>query len=282
MTSFNIHQAITDKIIAAIEQGAGDFRMPWVQTKGVPRNATTQKTYRGVNVLSLWIAAIAGGYSTDLWATFEQWKKAGSNVRKGEKGTLIVFYKQLDLKDADDETDRKVLYARASHVFNATQVDGATITVPDAPLFETDEAIDRLVTHTGAQILHGGEQACYIPSRDEIHMPERARFVGTSTSSPRETYYSTVFHELGHWTGHESRLARSFGRWGQHDYHFEELVAELSAAFLCAETGLTNDVRPDHAQYIEGYLKLLKSSDKAIFAAAAAASKATDLIAGRG
>ena len=281
MTSFNIHQAITDKIITAIEHGAGTFRMPWVQTKGVPRNATTQKTYRGVNVLSLWIAAMAGGYGTDLWATFDQWKKAGSNVRKGEKGTLIVFYKQLDLKDEDDETDRKVLYARASHVFNADQVDGATITVPHAPLFETDEAIDRLVADTGAVIHHGGEQACYILSKDEIRMPDRARFVGTSTSSPRETFYQTLFHELGHWTGHETRLNRSFGRWGEHDYHFEELVAELTAAFLCAETGLTNDVRADHAQYIEGYLKLLKSSDKAIFAAAAAASKAADLIAGR-
>jgi antirestriction protein ArdC len=175
-----------------------------------------------------------------------------------------------------------VLYARASHVFNTDQVDGANITVPDVPLFETDEAIDRLVTDTGAEIRHSGEQACYIPSRDEIHMPDRARFVGTTSSSPRETYYSTVFHELGHWSGHESRLNRTFGRWGEHDYHFEELVAELTAAFLCAETGLTNDVRPDHAQYIEGYLKLLKSSDKAIFAAAAAASKAADLIAGRG
>lgn len=282
MTSFNIHQAITDKIIAAIEQGAGSFRMPWVQTKGTPRNATTQKTYRGINVLSLWIAAMANGYTTDLWATFEQWKKAGASVRKGEKGTLIVFYKQLDLKDEDDETERKVLYARASHVFNATQVDGANITAPDTPLFETDEAIDRLVTDTGATILHGGEQACYIPSKDEIHMPDRARFVGASTSTPREAYYSTLFHELGHHSGHESRLNRTFGRWGEHDYHFEELVAELTAAFLCAETGLTNDVRPDHAQYIAGYLKLLKSSDKAIFAAAAAASKAADLIAGRG
>lgn len=281
MTSFNIHQAVTDKIITAIEQGAGTFRMPWVQTKGVPRNATTQKTYRGVNIISLWIAAMAGGYGTDLWATFEQWKKAGANVRKGEKGTLIVFYKQLDHKNEDDETDRKVLYARASHVFNAAQVDGATITVPDAPLFETDGAIDRLVADTGAVIHHGGEQACYIPSKDEIHMPDRARFVGTTTSSPRETFYQTLFHELGHWSGHESRLNRSFGRWGEHDYHFEELVAELTAAFLCAETGLTNDVRPDHAQYIVGYLKLLKSSDKAIFAAAAAASKAADLITGR-
>jgi antirestriction protein ArdC len=281
MTSFNIHQVITDKIIAAIEQGAGSFKLPWVQTKGTPRNATTQKTYRGVNVLSLWIAAMGNGYATDLWATFEQWKKAGASVRKGEKGTLIVFYKQLDIKDEDDETDRKVLYARASHVFNATQVDGSNITVPDVPLFETDEAIDRLVTDTGAEIRHGGEQACYIPSRDEIHMPDRARFVGTSTSTSRETYYSTLFHELGHWSGHESRLNRSFGRWGQHDYHFEELVAELTAAFLCAETGLTNDVRPDHTQYIAGYLKLLKSSDKAIFAAAAAAFKAADLIAGR-
>jgi antirestriction protein ArdC len=281
MTSFNIHQAITDKIIAAIEQGAGTYRMPWVQTKGVPRNATTQKTYRGINVLSLWIAAMAGGYSTDLWASFEQWKKAGSNVRKGEKGTLIVFYKQLDLRQEDDDTDRTVLYARASHVFNASQVDGATLAVADTPLFATDETIDCLVTRTGAVIRHGGEQACYSPSRDEIHLPDRARFIGTSSSSPRETYYATLFHELGHWTGHQSRLARTFGRWGQHDYHFEELVAELTAAFLCAETGLTNDVRPDHAQYIEGYLKLLKSSDKVIFSAAAAASKAADLIAGR-
>ncbi|MGL4439011.1 MAG: ArdC family protein [Bosea sp. (in: a-proteobacteria)] len=281
MTSFNIHQTITDKIIAAIEQGAGTFRMPWVQTKGTPRNATTQKTYRGVNVLSLWIAGMAGSYTTDLWATFEQWKKACASVRNGEKGTLIVFYKQLDLKDDDDDTDRKVLYARASHVFNADQVDGAKITIPEAPLFDTDEAIDKLVADTGAAVHHGGERACYIPSKDEIHLPERARFVGTATSTPRETYYSTLFHELGHWTGHESRLNRTFGRWGEHDYHFEELVAELTAAFLCAETGLTNDVRADHAQYIQGYVKLLKSSDKAIFAAAAAASKAADLIAGR-
>lgn len=288
-SSFDLHADITTRIVDAIEAGAGDFILPWHRASAIhlPRNATTGKSYRGVNILSLWIAAEARGYGAAEWATFKQWSEAGAHVRKGEKGVPIVFYKTLDVTSDDGDTQsddgrRQIPFARASWVFNADQVEGhdAPLDPPRKPsAFEMIPRADNLIAATGAAISYGGPRAFYRASEDRIQIPLAADFIGSPTATAQETFYMTVLHELAHWSGAEHRLNRVKGkRFADRDYCFEELVAELSAAFSCAHLGIATTPRPDHAQYIAQYLKLLKADKRAIFAAATAASAATDFI----
>ncbi|KAF0128383.1 MAG: hypothetical protein FD139_2831 [Methylocystaceae bacterium] len=287
---FDLHQEITDRIVAAIEAGVGEFKMPWhraASTK-LPINATTGRAYRGVNILSLWITAQSLGYESHEWATFKQWQERGATVRKGEKGTPIIFYKELHIESGDStaiddpEGERKIPFARASWVFNASQVDGYLIETPALPerlLFERIASVDRVIAATGAHIDFGGSRACYNHLTDRISIPEERAFIGTATSTAQEAFYATILHELSHWVGAECRLNREKGkRFADRAYAFEELIAETAAVFLCVELGITNEPRPDHAQYIAQYLTILKNDKKAIFAAAAAASAATDFI----
>lgn len=289
-SSFDIHAEITNRIIAAIEAGAGTFQMPWhnaASTK-TPVNATSKRTYRGVNIVSLWIVAQACGYASHEWATFKQWRERGCMVRKGEKGTPIVFYKQLRYAvDAaaevnDSGPEKTVLFARASWVFNAAQVDGYEATPAarlEQPLFERLAAAETAIAATGFDIRHGGSRAFYHRVEDYIQMPDARAFVGTATSTPQEAYYSTILHEMAHMSGSEKRLNREKGkRFGDKPYAFEEIVAELSAAYSCAELEIATTPRQDHAQYIAEWLAILKADKKAIFTAASAASAATDYI----
>jgi antirestriction protein ArdC len=289
-TRFDIHQEITNRIVAAIEAGAGEFKLPWHRAASTrsPINATTGRAYRGVNILSLWITTQALGYESHEWATFKQWQERGANVRKGEKGTPIVFYKNLHVESSDvdasedAEGGRTIPFARASWVFNAVQVDGhvaEAAALPERPLFEHIASVDRVIEATGAQIEYGGSRACYNRLTDRISIPDERAFFGTETSTAQEAFYSTILHELAHHSGSESRLNREKGkRFADRAYAFEELIAELSAAFLCSELGISNDPRPDHAQYMAQYLTILKNDKKAIFTAAAAASAATDFV----
>jgi len=203
----------------------------------------------------------------------------GAQVRKGEKSSLVVFYKEYETDpnpdDSDDDGKRRV--ARASYVFNAAQVDGFTI--PDAPQplgpIERIEAADQFIRATGAHIECGGERAFYRPSTDTIHMPDEGLFCGTDTMTRSESYFAVLCHEAIHWSGAERRLNREFGkRFGDGAYAAEELVAEIGSAFLCAELGITQDTRADHAQYLAQWLKLLKDDNRAVFTAAANASQA--------
>jgi antirestriction protein ArdC len=289
-TNFDIHQEITNRIVAAIEADAGEFTLPWHRAASTkpPINATTGRAYRGVNILSLWITTQALGYESHQWATFKQWRERGANVRKGEKGTPIVFYKELRVESSEDsgstdaEGGRTIPFAKASWVFNASQVDGYVVEsapLPERPLFERIASVDHAIAATGARIEYGGSRACYDRLTDRISIPEERAFTGTTTSTPQEAFYATELHELSHWSGAECRLNREKGkRFADRVYAFEELIAETSAAFLCAELGITNEPRADHAQYIAQYLTILKNDKKAIFSAAAAASAATDFI----
>ena len=289
-TRFDVHQEITNRIVAAIEAGVGEFKLPWHRAANTrsPINATTGRAYRGVNILSLWITTQALGYESHEWATFKQWQERGANVRKGEKGTPIVFYKNLHVESSDvdasedAEGGRTIPFARASWVFNAAQVDGHVAqapALPERPLFERIASVDRVIEATGAQIEYGGSRACYNRLTDRISIPDERAFFGTATSTAQEAFYASICHELSHWSGSEPRLNREKGkRFADRAYAFEELVAETSAAFLCAELGISNEPRPDHAQYIAQYLAILKNDKKAIFTAAAAASAATDFI----
>ena len=283
-TTRDVYTQVTDTLIAAIEAGAGTWQMPW-HRHGVahtrPMNALTGKRYRGVNVLALWAAAEARGFTTGLWGTYRQWQEKGAQVRKGEKSSLVVFFKELAVDETNPETGEtergRRLIAKASYVFNATQVDGFALPEPAAPAnpAEVLANVAAYVTATGARVAFGGEGAFYRPLTDTIHMPDRTRFVGSATSSATECLYATLLHELTHWTGVKTRCDREFGkRFGDDAYAAEELVAELGAAFLCADLGLRPEERDDHAAYIASWLKVLKQDKRCIFTAASHAQRA--------
>lgn len=281
----DIYQHVTDRIVAAIESGnAGEWRMPW--HRQAPDNYrgfamrpcnVAGRPYRGINVPLLMAEKLAHGYASDVWATFNMWKAAGACVRKGEKGTLIVFWKQLTVVDENDETKtKKIMMARGYFVFNADQVEGWQPKAKPAKVRTVAERIEHAETFfagINVPVQHGGNRACYIPSIDEIHMPKFEQF-----KTPVD-YYATRGHETVHATGHASRCNREFGkRFGDEAYAFEELVAELGAAYLCAHLELSNEPRPDHAAYCATWIKRMKEDKRAIFTAASKAQNAVDWV----
>ena len=281
----DLYQTVTDRIVSMIERGAGDWRMPWHATASgemdMPRNVAG-RDYRGVNVPLLWASAQGFGYGSPIWATYKQWQERGAQVRKGERSTTIVFWKrtevQAELDDGEDETQTRLI-ARGYAVFNAAQVAGfdPQTVAGKGELSEVSriELAERYFNKTGSIVRHGGSRAFYAPGGDFIQMPEFRQFIAA------DRYYSTLAHEHVHWTGAPQRCAREFGkRFGDNAYAFEELVAELGAAFLCADLGLSNEPRPDHAAYLAGWLRALKGDKRAIFTAASKAQAAADYLAG--
>lgn len=277
---FDIHQHITNQIVAAIEAGAGEFRLPWHRAAGNimrPVNVASKRPYQGVNILTLWAAGDASGYESGTWGTYRQWGEAGAQVKKGEKAAYIVFYKEITVAAAESSEDDSGtrLFARATPVFAAEQVEGyAAPALPEPPTnpLEPIERAEAFVTATGANIVHGGSRACYVPRTDSIHMPCIDLFRDV------EGYTSTKLHELTHWTSAEARCNRQLGkRFGDDAYAMEELVAELGAAFLCADLAITDAPRADHAQYLDSWLRVLKADKKAIFTAASKASQASGI-----
>lgn len=279
---FDVHATVADKIAAQIAAGAGDFQMPWHRAAPLhrPNNVASKKKYRGINILSLWIAAERNGFASNTWGTYKQWQEAGCQVRKGEKSSIVVVYKEYERTPDPNNPgdDGRRMFARASNVFNAAQVDGfeAPAALPDLGPIERLALADSYVSNTGARISHGGQRAFYSPAADAITMPSEGLFF---TSDRTEQYYSTLFHELTHWTGVKHRCNRDFqNKFGNPAYAFEELVAELGAAFLCADLGISNEPRKDHAQYIANWLHAIKDNPRAIFSAASKASQAVDFL----
>lgn len=275
MTKRDAFQEITDKIIAKLEAGAGNWDMPWVHTHGMPTNATTNRMYTGVNALSLW----ASGRTDPHWATYRQWQSIGAQVRKGERAELILVpmtSKRTETNDEGEDTVVARTHFRGAAVFNSAQVDGyeppVERTVDETMLVHE---LDAIVNGSGVKIAYGGDRAAYSPSLDQVMMPNRVAFVGTATSTPTEAYYGTLIHELVHATGHPSRLGRNLtGRFGTESYAMEELVAELGSAFVAGHTGLTLEPRDDNAAYLQAWLNVLKADKRAIHTAASHASKA--------
>ena len=283
---FDLHQTLTNQIIAVIERAsAEDFRLPWHRS-GMssiqPKNALTKNAYRGINVVSLWVAAELQQYPYAVWASYKQWQQLGAQVRKSEKSSLVVLYKEYDTeRDPNDESDDgKRRVARHSSVFNVAQVDGfALAAAPATCLIERDAKADAFFAATGADIHHGGERACYRPARDLIQMPDERLFRGSQYGTPKEDYYCVLAHELTHWTAHDTRLKRDLGkRFGDSQYCAEELIAELGSAFLSAELGISPQPRLDHAQYLKHWLEMMKSDSRAIFTAAARAQEAVSYL----
>ncbi len=279
-----IYETITNQIVAAIEEGAGLYRMPWHRRRydiTSPRNAATNRSYRGLNVISLWMIAEARQFSSGTWATYQQWQEKGAQVRKGEKSASVFFWKNLregqdeSAADAGKEEGRARFVARAYNVFNADQVDGyEALAVPVLSEEERVGAADRFFASIPAKIEFGGGTACYAPSLDMVRMPEFASFE-TATA-----FYSVLAHELTHWSGAKTRLDRDLsGRFGSDAYAMEELVAELGAAFIAGQLSLPSDPRRDNAPYIASWLKVLKGDSRAIFAAASKAQAAADYLA---
>ena len=283
-----------DKIVARIEQGAGNIQMPWHRpglSFAIPKNALTGQPYRGTNILALWIDASEKVFERQIWATYKQWNELGAQVRKGEKGSLINSFNPANRfprtraggaeDEGEDEESAKRLYAKAAYVFNAAQVDGFALEPePPRPDLTTRLAhADAFIEATGAEFREGGFHALYRHreldgSGDFIQMPPRSLFTGTATSTPTEAYEAVRLHELTHWSGAPHRLNREHGkRFGDKAYSFEELCAELGSAYLCAELQITNTPRDDHAQYVASWLEVMKGEKKAIFTAASLASR---------
>ena len=280
----DVYHTVTNQIIAAIEAGAGTCKMPWhagIVSMTMPINAATDAPYRGVNVVSLWASAAVKRYTTGYWASYKQWQKVGAQVRKGERGSVIVFYKEYERSDSETDDDgRPRFVATATRVFNAEQVDGWEFPQsPRASQVEIDEQIEAFVRTTKADVRHGSPIACYRRREDYIDMPKPEQFIGTPTSTPTEAYYAVLLHELTHWTGAPHRIDRTFGkRFGDRDYALEELVAELGAAFLCSAFRIVNEPRPDHAAYISNWLDIMDRDHKAIFTAASMAQQAVEYL----
>jgi antirestriction protein ArdC len=284
LSKLNVYDAVTAQIVAAIEAGAGICTMPWhagIVPMTMPINAATEMPYHGVNIVSLWAQAATRRYITGYWASYHQWRKLGAQVRGGERGSLIIFYKKLERRESDEtgtENEAHRFVIRSSLVFNAEQVDGWVLPQPNRlSHVERNAQVEAFVEATKAEVRHGAIIACYRRKLDYIDIPAPELFIGTLTSSPTEAYYAVMLHEMIHWSGAPHRIDRTFGkRFGDADYAFEELVAELGAAFMCSAFGIVNEPRPDHAAYIANWLTILGQDNRAIFKAARLAQEAVE------
>jgi len=272
MTKRNIKNEITAKIIELIDTHGADWVKPFSGLCGAPVNALTGKSYRGMN--SFWLGLQGQTY----WATYRQWQELGAQVLKGSKASGIAVPMPIKDKKTDELTG---LYFRGASVFSAAQVEGWEAPTVDTPdLTEVLANVDSYINNIGADIRHSSEdRAFYNPSSDYIQMPNREQFTATDTSTATECYYSTLMHENIHRTGHKSRLNRLELK-NTHGYAFEELIAELGAAMLCATLNISPEVRPDHSQYIAHWLKSLTSDGGSdyIWKAASEAQKAVDYL----
>lgn len=284
----DVYTRVTAKIIADLEQGVRTWLKPWNAEHAAgritrPLRANGQ-AYKGVNVLVLWGDAMMKGFTCPIWMTYRQATELNGQVRKGEHGSLVVYadhFTRTETGEKGEEIEREIPFMKGYTVFNCEQIDGLPAhfyakSAPPLPTLQRIENAERFTANTAAEIRHGGTMAYYAIGGDRVQMPPFECF------RDRESYYATLLHELTHWTRHPSRLNREFGRkrWGDAGYAAEELVAELGAAFLCADLGITPEPREDHASYVAHWLEVLKNDKRAIFTSAAHAQKAADFLHG--
>ncbi|TIS62314.1 zincin-like metallopeptidase domain-containing protein [Mesorhizobium sp.] len=275
------YQRITDTIVEQLEAGAKPWIRPWrgsVRHSRIPRRATGE-AYRGINVLMLWVSGQMFGYEENTFMTYRQAQDLGGQVRKGEKGTLVVKYGTFTPKEREDDEDRSIPYLKGYTVFNVEQIENLpdrfvspAEELPSVPVPHM-ETVEVFVRNTNARVSYSGTKASYRPSSDDIFMPDRDRF------ESEVHLYSTLLHELSHWSGATHRLDRDLsGRFGTECYAVEELVAELAASFLCADLGVAHDPRDNTAAYLASWLAVLKNDKRAIITAAAKAQAAADYL----
>ena len=288
----DIYQQVTNNIIEALEQvSLEDYNAPFARLTAElsPINPITEKDYHGINTLILWLQQQAHGYKSNEWGTFRQWKEKGANVKKGEKSSMIIFYKRVEKKDEASSNEDPEFYncLKSYCVFNADQVEGYEPTITretgDFGTVERIAEIEKFIAQSRAVIKEDQNRASFVPSCDEINMPPKTLFFDNGQSAT-ENYYAVLLHELTHWTGGKSRLDREqVGHsTDEKKYAFEELIAELGSAFLCSHFRIKQHGRDDHATYIKSWLQALKNDKKFIFKAASQAQKAVDFLHGLG
>ncbi len=282
---------VTDRIVALMEAGTDPWRKPWAANGGgLPRSIGSHKAYRGINPFLLLVTSMEQGYSSPWWGTYKAIAEKGGQVRKGEKGTMVVFWSTFDSKDPKEVdakgNPKKVFFLKSYVVFNAEQADDLPAKfypVAEArPEFEVIDAaqavVDDYLSRTGISVAHGGDRAAYSPSQDTIVLPDPEAFTRGAE------YYGTAFHELAHSTGHASRLNRpeltSFSHFGDVHYSKEELIAEQAAAMVAGITGIGEHLIANSAAYLASWAKALRGDSKLVVRAASAAQKAADLILG--
>jgi antirestriction protein ArdC len=284
----DVYAQVTAAIVAELEKGERPWMKPWnaahaagsitrpLRYNGLP--------YSGINVLMLWMAAMEKGYSAPIWMTYRQAVELGGHVRKGEKGSLVVYANAITRTERDEETgedkEKKIPFMKGYTAFNVEQIAElpphyyAKAVMPRLEDSLRLQNAELFIRHTGATVRYGGDRAYYAIGSDHVQMPPFESF------RDPESFYGTLLHEAVHWTRHASRLDRDLGRqrWGDEGYAREELVAELGSAFLCADLGITPEVRADHAAYIGNWLKILKDEKRFIFSAAAQAQRAVEYL----
>ena len=283
----DVYEKVTAKIIADLEQGVRSWMKPWNAEHAAGRITrplrANGKAYQGINTIMLWGAAMEQGFSAPIWMTYKQAQALGAQVRKGSRGALVVYANKLTREEEDAKTGetalREIPFMKGYTVFNVEQIDGLpahyhAMAAPVLDLVQKIESAEAYFAGIGAELAHGGNRAFYVEGSDRVQMPPFETF------RDAESYYTTLAHELTHWTKHGSRLARDFGRkqWGDEGYAREELVAELGSAFMAADLGLYLEPREDHAAYLASWLKVLKNDKRAIFQAASHAQRAADFL----
>lgn len=283
----NIYQEVTDTIVEAIETGnIQSWIRPWAQSGAIfPKNFVKGNQYRGVNILLLWYMASLKGYEHHLWATFKQIKSKGGSVLKGEKSSEVIFWNVKEKEvgetiingDGKEEVvmkKKKSFILRYYRVFNIAQTDlniADFVEPVETDEFKIIENAEKYIANIPHDVRHGQGRAFYNPARDFIGLPNKEDFTAPGH------YYSTHAHELGHWSGSKSRLNRDLsGRFGDESYAMEELVAELSSAFVCAQLGIDGELQ--HKDYVANWLKVLKDDNKAVFTAASKAQCVVDYL----
>lgn len=284
----DIYATVTNRIVEALERDVRPWQKPWNADHAAGRISRplrhTGEPYKGINILMLWDAADTAGYACPIWLTFRQALELGGHVRKGEHGSPVVYastFRKTDTSGDGQEIEEEIRFLRQYTAFNVEQCDGlperfyALAEPPKETMVRLEQA-DRFIAQTGATVEHGGNLASYSVATDVIRMPPFETF------RDAESHAATLLHELTHWTRHPSRLDRDLGRqrFGDAGYAMEELVAELGAAFVCADLQITPGIRDDHTSYIHDWLKVLKDDRHAIFTAASHASKAADYLYG--
>lgn len=281
MKQAELMDSITKQILEDMERGVMPWQKPWVAQGNFPKNATSSKYYRGVNVF--WLSSVAEkkGYKNNLWLTYNQAREAGGHVREGEKATDVIFFKPLSIREEDEEgnyEEKRIRLLKSFKVFNLDQVEGLDHLKTEAPVknFIPNVEAERIIRDSRADFAEVIiDRAYYSPCEDFIRVPHRSSFAS------EENYYSTVFHELTHWTGSQKRLKRNLGTaFGTPEYAFEELVAEMGGAFLAGFVGYQYDTQ--HSSYVASWTKKLKEDSRAIFRAAALAQNAADYLLGLG
>lgn len=285
----DVYSAVTEQVIQALEGGTVPWHRPWDAESGLPRSLATRRHYRGVNVFLLGLRAAASGFGSPWWGTYGQVQALGGQVKRGEKAALVVLWRELPPKgdeEGDDGKDtgaRRRLVLRHFNVFNAEQADGLPKHLTEPPeghAFDPIQRCEQIAAgyRGGPTVGHGGADAFYSPARDHIQMPERGAFDCAAE------YYSTLFHEMTHSTGHGRRLARpgllEHHRFGDAAYCKEELVAEMGAAMLCGVAGIDQATVPNSAAYVRSWLSVLRGDTKLVVNAAAQAQRGADHILG--